>query len=113
MKELTKRQTTYMIKGYNNLMIEIGRDEEMVERIDGMEGVWYNQTNDCDYNIADLIDVCKENLGHYFEDGHCWHDDLMYYNDDGHVTREIRKLRTFIRKYRPYTKGIKANHDHF
>lgn len=111
-KELTKRQETYMIKKYNNLMLLIGRDEEMVERIDGMYWLYYNPANECDYNIADMIAVCKVCIGLYFEDGHAWNDDYKYYNQDGHVTREINALRKFISKYRPYAVGFKAEQQH-
>ena len=112
-KVLTPRQATYMIRKFNNLMIDIGRDEEMVERIDGMEGLYYNPVGDRDYNVADLIEVCKCCVGHYFEEGHAWNDDYKYYNEDGHATKEINALRAFINKYKPYAVGFKAEHRHF
>lgn len=112
MKELTSRQTTYMVRKYNNLMVTIGRDEETVEKVDGVEGIFYNTDHDRDYCIADLIEVCKVNLEHYFEDGHCFNDD--YRNDeDGHAHREVRELRTFISKYRPYAVGWKSTCKHY
>ena len=111
-KELTSRQTTYLVKKFNDLMITIGREEEMVEKIDGIEGLLHNKMRDRDYNITDLLEVCKANLEHYFEDGHCFNDD--YRNDvDGKAHREVRELRTFISKYKPYSVGTKANHKHF